>query len=197
MSRIQKDTLKNRPEVYAEFERWKENLYEAYGKAGRAQEDVRKGGSLEAVEAATAAREQIWRAGLVALSVLVDGGTADSRRSQAEYQQSLCMHEQAERLQARAAALAHADPPADADEVKAARGAAEEAWRDAADWWTSYTQKYPLTPFGIQARLLLARVREAQGKPEVARALLEDSAGVIGEKEQVKRLYLARRLKTP
>jgi hypothetical protein len=191
--RIQKDALANQPEVFEKFDLWKDKLFEAFGRAGEAKDALRKGGSREAVEAAEAAREQVWKSGMPVLAILVEGGTAETRRAQAMYQQALCMHEQAERERARADALAHAAPPADADQMKAALG----AWRDAASWWKNYTESYPRTPPGLQARLLLARVREAQGKPDEARAMLEYAAGEFGELNRVNRLYLARRLKTP
>jgi hypothetical protein len=196
--RIQKDTLENNPTVRNNFKLWKQNLYEAYGKEGQAKEELRKGGSQDAVAAATAAREQVWKSGLTELSILVEGGTANSRRLQAMYQQCLCMHEQAERLQARTNALAHANPPPDADEMKRAREATQAAWQDAAGWWNNFTQDYPKSASGIHAQLLLACAREAQGMPAVARTLLENSpAEVVGELNRVSRLYLARRLKAP
>jgi hypothetical protein len=195
--RIQADTLKNRPEVFDDFESWKKRLYEAYGKEGEAKENLRRGGSQDVAEAATQAREQVWKSGMTVLSVLVEGGTAESRRAQVMYQQALCMHELAERLQARADVLGRADPAADAAEVTAARAEALAAWEDAAGWWKSYTQAYPRIPQGIQARLLLARVREAQGQPEVARAQLEYAPPEIGEVNRVGRLYMAQRLKKP
>jgi hypothetical protein len=189
--RIQADRLKADPDVSDKFESWKNKLFEASGKAAEAKEALRKGGSQEAVEVAEAAREQVWKAGMPVLGLLVEGGTAEFRRAQVMYQQALCMHEQAERLQAQADA-ARAAPP-DAAEKKAV----QDAWMDAAGWWTTYTQSYPRTPHGVQARLLLARVREAQGKPDEARAQLEKVTPDMGELHQVSRLYLARRLKAP
>jgi hypothetical protein len=197
MIRIQADKLKADPEVYDQFAGWKNKLFEASGKAVEAKEALRKGGSQEAVEAAEAVREQVWKSGMPVLGLLVEGGTAESRRAQVMYQQALCMHEQAERLQARADALARAEPPPDAGEKKAAHRTAQDAWTDAAGWWTSYTQSYPRSPHGIQARLLLAHVREAQGKPDEARAQLEKVAPDFGELNHVSRLYLARWLKAP
>jgi hypothetical protein len=195
--RIQKDMLANQPDIPEKFERWKDQLFEAYGRASEARDALRKGGSREAVEAAEAAREQVWKAGMPMLSILVDGETADSRRAQVMYQQSLCMHEQAERQRAHADALAHAAPPANAKELDRAKEGALTAWKDAASWWNNYTGSFPRTPPGIQARLLLARVREAQGKPDEARTLLEYAPGDFGELNRINRLYLARRVKTP
>ena len=149
----------------------------------RPQDAVRKGGSQEAVEAAAAAREQVWKSGMRVLGVLVEGGTAETRRAQASTSRACACTSRRSASGRGPTSLAHADPPADADEMKAAQAAAEEAWKDAADWWTSYTQKYPLTPFGIQGRLLLARVREAQGKPDEARAMLEYAAGRVRRDE--------------
>jgi hypothetical protein len=144
--RIQQDMLHNHQEVYGDFNRWKQSLYEAYGKESRAKENIRRGGTQEAVEAAMQAREQVWKSGMPTLSILVDGETAESRRAQVMYQQALCMHEQAERLQARADALAHAAPPPDAGQVKTARDSAISAWKDAAGWWKTYTAGFPRTP---------------------------------------------------
>jgi hypothetical protein len=195
--RIQADKLKVDPDVFDQFSSWKNKLFEAYGKESEAKEALRKGGSQEAVEVAAQAREQVWKSGMQTLGLLVEGGTAEFRRSQVMYQQGLCMHEQAERLQARADALARAEPPPDAAEKEEAHDTAQTAWRNAAGWWTNYTQSYPRTPHGVQARLLLAHVREAQGKPDEARAQLEKVTPDFGELNHISRLYLARRLKAP
>lgn len=191
--RIQKDRLQSDPEVYEKFERWKDDLYQAYGAMGRAQDEARKGGSPEAADAAAVHLEQVKRSGEKVLSVLVDGSAARPRAAQAMYQMALCLHEQAERLQAHADRLARAAPPGDA-EAPRAREAARGAWKDAAGWWDSCIQEYPVTPFSVHARLLHARSRDALGNRDRARALLEDFAGEVPPPQKTARLYLARRL---
>ncbi len=194
--RIQKDMLQTNPEVFAKFDAWKDELFKAYGDVGRAQEEARKGGSHEAVERALARREEVRKQGGKILAVLVLGGTAEPRGEQVTYQLALCMHEQAERLQARADQLAHANPPAEADEVKAARGAAQGAWKDAAGWWRSYLQKNPNGPASLQARLLHARARDALGQPDQVLHML-DAPADASPPQKAAWLYLARRLKAP
>ncbi len=195
--RIQKDTLQTNPEVYADFETWKQNLFAAFGEAGRAQDEARKGGPHEAAEAAVAQRERVWKSGSKVLSILVDGATAGARDAQGTYQLALCLHEEAERQQARADRLAHGNPPASAADLKGARAAAEAAWKDAEGWWSTYTQKHPLTTYNLQARLLRARAWDAMGNPGQARALLEDTPPQMIESQRIARLYLARRLQSP
>jgi hypothetical protein len=201
MLRIQEDKLASDPDAYAEFDRWKESLYKAYGDAGRAQEDIRKGGTQEAADAAMSQREHVWKAGTKVLTLLVEGSTAQPRRSLATYQMALCMHEQAERVQARADQTAHAEPAADADELKSAREEAAGAWKDAQGWWNSYIQKSPFTTsslaLGLHARLLRARASAELGQPDLARTLLEDVPPDATETQKVARLYLVRRLKAP
>jgi hypothetical protein len=194
--RIQKDKLASNPEVREEFDRWKDKLYKAFGEESRARDELRTGGSQEAVEEAAAARERVWKSGIGVLSVLVEGGTAEPRSAQATYQLALDMHEQAERLHALAEQLAHGNPPAEADELKKAREEAREAWKEAAGWWNTFIQYHPLTPFSNHARLLHAGAQEALRNPERARALLlEDTAHPVSGPDKVARLYMAQRLK--
>jgi len=107
------------------------------------------------------------------------------------------MQEQAERAQTRADQLARANPPADAEELTAAREAARSAWRDAGGWWDTYVQSYPGTPFTFHGQMLHARTREALGDRARARALLEDDPLGLGSSQKRARLYMAQRLKTP
>jgi hypothetical protein len=109
---------------------------------------------------------------------------------------ALCLHEQAERLQAHADRLARSAPAGDA-EVKSAREAAQGAWKDAAGWWNSYTQEHPASAVSAHARLLHARARDALGNRDRARALLEDATGETGALQKAARRYLAGRLKAP
>jgi hypothetical protein len=190
---IQKDMLRTNPQLQGEFNAWVDELVKAFGDVGRAQEAARKGAPQDAVEEAVAHREQVWKKGLKLLSVMVEGGTAEERGSLAMYQLALCMHEQAERLQTRADRAAAAK----AEDVKPAQEAARRAWKDAAGWWNTYLQKYPLKGPSVHARLLQARVRDAQGNRDQARALLEDIPGAASPSQQAAWLYLARRPKTP
>jgi hypothetical protein len=146
------------------------------------------------VEAAVR-RDQVKKSGAKMLGLLVDGSAAESRATQASYLLALCLHEQAERLQARADRLARATPAADPAELKAAQEAARGAWKDTAGWWNSYTQEHPVSPFSVPARLWQARAREALGNRERALSLLEDSSGENSAFQKAARFYLARRLK--
>jgi hypothetical protein len=199
--KIQKAKLQSDPDAITEFERWKEELFQAFGDAGRAQDAAGKGGSQEAADAALARREQVWKNGNKVLSLLVDGGTAEPRGAQATYQLALCMHEQAERLQARADQLRRAGQGEASGEANSAAEAATSAWKDAAGWWKTYIQDYPLTVYsmeaGLHARLLHARAQDALGNRDQARALLEDAPPQASERQQLASLYLARRLKAP
>jgi hypothetical protein len=196
--RVQKDLLRNNPDVLAEFDRWKDALFKAFGDVSKAQEAARKGtGSQEAVDQSEAQRDQVRKAGARILNVLVDGSAAEPRLAQSTFQLALCMHEQAERAQARADQLARANPPADAEELAAAREAARGAWGDAASWWDSYVQSYPGTPFAAHAQLLHARGRDALGNRDRARALLEEGSAGVGPFPTRARLVMAQRLKGP
>src|SRR5439155_21633435 len=160
--KVQKGFLNSNPEVLADFEKWKEVLYKAYGEVAKAQEAVRsKGAPQEVLDQAVAQREQVEKEGAKVLSIIVDGTAAEPRLAQATYQLALCMHEQAERAQAHADQVGRANPPADAEELTAARDAAKGAWKDAAGWWDSYTQNYPGTYFACHGQVLHARAREA------------------------------------
>jgi hypothetical protein len=195
LCRVQKDRLQSNPDVYGEFDRWKKELFEAYGAVGRAQEDVRKGAPQDVADSALARREQVWKNGLPMLSILVDGSAAEPRGAQASFQMALCMGEEAERTQAHVDRLARANRPADPDELATAREAAKTAWKDAAGWWGSYTQTYPGTPFTVQGQLLHARTRDYLGERDRARALLEDVPPGLNAPQKAGRLYMAQRLK--
>jgi len=193
--RVQHDLLATHAEVYNEFDRWKEELFKAYGDVGRAQDEVRRGGAPHLVEAAQARREDVWKKGQPMLVLFVDGVAAEPRSAQATYLMALCLHEQAERAQVRADHLARSGPAVDAGDIKAARDEARTAWKDAGGWWDTYTQQQPVSPFSLHARLLHARARYLAGNRARARALLDDMPGKVDPFTRTARLYLAQRLK--
>ena len=49
--------------MYADFDEWKEELKRAFGDVGRAEDEARKGGPPQAVEAALARREEVTKKG--------------------------------------------------------------------------------------------------------------------------------------
>jgi hypothetical protein len=196
-SKVNQGYLQNNPDVLTDFEKWKEALFSAYGQVVKAQEAARRGGPQEAVEQALAQREQVEKQGAKMLSVIVEGLAAEPRLAQATYQLAVCMGEQAERAQARADELSRANPPADAEELAAARDAAKGAWKDAAGWWHTYIQTYPGTPFTFHGQVLRARALMALGDRDGARALLTDDAPGIGAPQKRARQYMAQRLKAP
>src|SRR5262249_32405486 len=131
----------------------------------------------------------VWKQGQEPLSILLDGVCAQVRSPEVTYLLALCMHEQAERLQARLDRLQRAGKPLPDDEVKAAH----EAWTDAGSWWDALVAEAP--PQAVTAvRVLRARAREAQGDRAGAVALLKDLSGDVTPLEQTAQLYLARRL---
>ncbi len=154
---MQKDLLATHPEVYADFDRWKDSLYKAYGDVGRAHDDARRGGSPQSVEEALAHREEVWKQGHNMLVLYVDGVAAEPRTAQATYMMALALHEQAERAQARADHVARPGAATAAADRKAAAEEARSAWKDAAGWWDTYIQQQPVSPFSLHARLLHAR----------------------------------------
>jgi hypothetical protein len=196
-SKVQQGWLQHNPEVLADFEKWKDTLFRAYGEVVKAQEAARRGGPQEAVEQAMAQREQVEKQGTKMLSLIVEGTAAEPRLAQATYQLAVCMGEQAEHARARADELGRANPPADPEELAAARDAAKGAWKDAAGWWHTYIQTYPGTPFAFHGQVLRARALEALGDRAGARALLMDDAPGLGTPQKRARQYMAQRLKAP
>jgi hypothetical protein len=157
------------------------------------QKNARAGGkdreAQAAVDEAKNKVEAVWKQGTEPLSILLDGLCAQARGPEVTYLLALCMHEQAERLQARLSRLQRAGNPLPEDEVKAVR----EAWIDAGSWWDALVAEAP--PAGVTAvRVLRGRAREAQGDRAGAVALLKDLSGELTPLEQTAQLYLARRL---
>jgi hypothetical protein len=196
--RVQQGLLRSNPQVFTDFERWKEGLYKAYKEAATAQDNFRKGAvPQEAVDQAMAQRQRVEKDGEKILSILVDGTAADPRLNQATYQLALCMQEQAERVQARAEHLGRAKPPADAQELTAAQGAARSAWMDAAGWWDTYIQSYPGTAYALHGQVLYARARQALGERDRALALMQDEPAGMSPQQKRARACLAQSLKAP
>jgi hypothetical protein len=195
--RVQKSRLETNPEVRDQFVRWQKDLEQAYVGLYRAEEAARKGGSREAITAARAHLEQMWKSGQVPLVVLTDGSSAEPRRAQASFMQGLCMFEQALQGQRRAEQLAALpEGTADSRQLAAARSNAVTAWNESASWLDQYLGDYPESPFSAQARLLLAATQEALGHGERTQRLLQDSTDGLDPFDRMARLYLVRRLQS-
>jgi hypothetical protein len=179
-------TLQARPDIKEEFAKWKEVYVAQVGALGKAEDDAKRGGSREILEAARRRKEDIMKAGQPLLVVLIEGNMAEPRLAQAHYLQALVAHEQAEQAQARAdAAKSNPDD---------ARRTAESAWNDAIGWWETFIQEHPSSPFVPHARLVEARAEAARGHLPRARALLEDTRGSMIESDRLARLFLVRQL---
>ncbi len=179
-------TLQARPDLKDDFAKWKELYVANVGALRRAEDEAKRGGSRENLDAARRKKEDTWKAGQPLLVVLIEGNMAEPRLAQAHYLQALVTHEQAEQAQARADTAKNKP-----DE---ARRAAQSAWNDAIGWWETFIQEHPGNPFVPHARLLEARAEAARGHPARARVLLEDTRGTMTESDRLARLFLLRQL---
>lgn len=103
----------------------------------------------------TAVNAPVWLVGLVA-------GATPALSEAAHYQMALSKQEQAERAEGRRAR-----------EATGPNGpAAPKAWREAANWWSSYLERGSAGLAAPAARVLRARALLAQGKKDEARSLL-------------------------
>jgi hypothetical protein len=132
----------------------------------------------------------VWAEGALPLNLLIEGRAADPLMGDATYLLALCMHDQAERAQAKADKARRAGRTPSASDTKAA----QDAWRDAARWWETYLEEHAQKPAAPAARWWRARVAEALGDKEAAAALLRNMAGTITPLEKTARLYRARQL---
>jgi hypothetical protein len=194
--RLLKERLQKGPDAEERFVQWKGAIYQAYGDLQRAEQAARRGGSPEAVTEAQVRLDSIWKENQPILSILLDGHAALQRGIFLTYCQALCMHEQAERTQARFEkdSLARApDEPATPD---LDRQAVLNAWSESASWWDSFILENPGLPLAATARLWQARSQEGLGQKERARLILQDVGGPLTHFDQAARLFLARRLQT-
>jgi hypothetical protein len=126
------------------------------------------------------------------IMVLLQGAMAGPRSAELVYQLGLCMHERAERLQARLDLLARA-PGAAAGKAEAER--AREAWKDALRWWNTYAEENPRSPAVASALRLRGRAQEALGDRSAAVATWSAPPEGADALEKVACLYLARQAK--
>src|SRR5258707_746916 len=118
---------------------WHDKIIETQAGLIQAQQRLMRSGGKDreaqaALEEAKSKGDAVWKQGQEPLSILLDGLAARARAREVNYLLAWCMHEQAERLQARLDRLQRAGKPLSNDDVKAAR----EAWADAASWWDAH-----------------------------------------------------------
>lgn len=104
------------------------------------------------------------------------------------YHLALSKHEYAERLQARLRRPGQT-------QNETGESAAQEAWRSAADWWSTYLQDYEAALAAASARTLLAQCLEGARDRDGAVMALENLSGSLTPLEKTARLYRARQLK--
>lgn len=169
------------PDVEEEFGRWREEITQAYGNLIRAQAEAKRGGPADAVEAARAQIDQVWKNHAKGLMILIEGAAAGPRRFFLMYLLAQAKYEQAERAAS-----------ASEGEAAAAKGGAATAWKESAGWCESFIQEYPHSVFTPTSRLMLARARAALGQAPQARTLTSQLSAQPSRWEQVAHAYLAR-----
>lgn len=116
---------------------WGERARDVYTKMAVA----RAGGNPANAADAAAGVELFWRANQGVAEALVDAVIADAGAAEARFLFATCMHEQAERSQARYERLA-ADPAQTAAAMEAKQKANDD-WAEAKGWWEQYTPFAP------------------------------------------------------
>jgi hypothetical protein len=152
---------------------------------------LRARGDPAALAAANQQVADVWKES-EPIMVLLQGSMAGPRSAELVYQLGLCMHERAERLQARLDLLARA-PGAAAGKAEAER--AREAWKDALRWWNTYAEENPRSPAVASALRLRGRAQEALGDRSAAVATWSAPPEGADALEKVACLYLARQAK--
>ena len=176
--RNQLNLRQDHPELDEQLAQWCTRAYAAYAERIKAQAELIE--AQKAAKNATAAQsrvaaaqarvDQVWEQAQP-LELTLISAAAEPISAEITYQLALCRQEQAERFQA------------------------EDAWREAVEWWEKYAAQYPKAPGIAAANRLQARAREALGDVDTAIALLENPAGEQTKLEKTARLYEARQLK--
>jgi hypothetical protein len=193
------------PELMQEYRTWRNQVAAPAGgdldkavsqwgqKAIHAYAELQRARTPDAREAAMREAERLWKPEEAKpLYDLLTQAWAEPRGAEVVYLLGLCMHEQAERFQARLdiqARVAGAKP-SDAD-VKKAR----DLWQDALSWWREYETRYPKLPGHAHARRLRGRAEAMRGDWQTAVATWDHLSDTMTPLEKLANLYLARQLK--
>jgi hypothetical protein len=156
---------------------WAAKAREVYADQLRAQTPEQK-------EAAARAVAVLWKEA-APIETLLFGAAAEPRLAELTYQLGLCTQEEAERLQARAAAAGASEGD---------REKARQAWEDALDWWKKCAEQHAARPEAPAARRLRGRAEEALGDPDAAAKTWQDVSGPMTDLEKLASLYRARQL---
>jgi hypothetical protein len=192
------------PELTQEFQTWRnqvtgaasgdlEKAVNEWGKkAIHAYAELQRARTPDAREAATKEAERLWKPEEAKpLYQLLSLAWAEPRGAEVVYLLGLCMHEQAERFQARLDLQARAGAkPGEADAKKA-----RDLWQDALSWWREYETRYPKQPGRDHARRLRGRAEAMRGDRQAAVATWEQLSDTMTPLEKLANLYLARQLK--
>jgi hypothetical protein len=135
---------------------------------------IKRGGQASEVERALADKSDL----ATEIDFLVAGFAARPRGADATYLLALCQHDQAERAQA----------------VNEDASTAENAWKNAVEWWDTFLQDYGSEPLAAAARGQAARARQMVGDTQIAVELLNDLSGRLTPLEKTARLFQARQL---
>jgi hypothetical protein len=152
---------------------------------------LRAGGDPQAAPDEARKIEELWRE-TEPIDVLLKGAQAEPRGAEVTYLLGLCMHERAERTQARLD-LAARTPDAAPHTTEADKARTE--WKDALGWWQEYTDNYAKEPPAASARTLRGRAQAMLGDRAAAIASWEDTSGTLTDLEKVANLYQAAQLK--
>lgn len=145
--RVQTDRTRS-----SEIANWSKKVRAVYERKTKAR------GANNPVELADAEHgvDLFWKNEAGIANVIVDSAVAEAGLAEATYLLALCMHEQAERAQAKLERLT-ADPREKAN-VEKARKEAIVMWGEAKGWWTLYEQG----PGGVQDKTYPGRAAHAK-----------------------------------
>jgi hypothetical protein len=173
--------IKEVPGLDAQIEQWVADAnaqFRALQQAG-----LNGGGKPNAAKASQNAAQALSSQGRsdFGLAQVVQAAAAEPMSAQVTYFVALCKQEEAERAQARLG-------KSDNNQLK-------QLWESAASWWATVLDNHGSDPGAGSARLLLARTRQAVGRPDEAVAILQEQASKAAGLEKVACLYLARQWK--
>lgn len=144
-------------------------------------------GNAQALADANGRIEKLWSEAN-AVGLLLTAAAAGPRDADVTYQIGLCMHEQAEQLQARLDLLVRSGAKPEAANLEKAR----QAWIDAKGSWERFVDDFARDAAAPTARVQLGRTKARLGDWQGAAAVWENVDGPMTAPEKVAAQYRAR-----
>lgn len=167
---------------------WRKEIEAIFGGLLRAQ--AAKGAAPVSGATARELTNEYWKKSQALLYVYNLSGSALA--PDVTYLLALCKHEQAEQAQTKLERLRRSGAASERDAQ-----AAQDAWRDVADWWDTFLAEYPNGAGAALAAGHRARALEMLGQRDAAVALLKLNSSTLPPLQQLARQVRIKQLQAP